>query len=137
VILLDANILVSAIAGVHTKRVLAETAARGVTLGVTEPQLLEAARVLTQKLGLTREEAEIALEAVSALVVPLGAESYAAAEPASRERLHRRAQADWPVLAAALMFDGGIWSHDRDFFGTGVPVWSSRNMRYAPAADSG
>jgi predicted nucleic acid-binding protein len=137
VILLDANILVSAIIGVQMKRVLAEAAARGVTLGVTEPQLLEAARVLTQELGLTREDTEIALEAISTIVVPLGTESYAAAEPAARERLHRRAQADWPVLAAALSVEGGIWSHDRDFFGTGVAVWSSRNMRYAPSADGG
>jgi predicted nucleic acid-binding protein len=131
VILLDANILVSAIMGVQTKRVLAAAIGQGLTLGVTEPQILESARVLTEKLGLTHEEAQLALEALTAVVVPVGAEFYGAKEEAARQRLHRRAQSDWPVLAAALTIDGGVWTHDRDFFGTGVPVWSSRNLRYA------
>jgi predicted nucleic acid-binding protein len=131
VILLDANILVSAIIGVQTKRVLAGAIQQGLILGVPEPQIREAVRVLTGKLGLTHQDAKIALETVMAGLIPLGAEFYEANEEAARQRLHRRAQSDWPVLAAALTIDGGIWTHDRDFFGTGVPVWSSRNLQYA------
>jgi predicted nucleic acid-binding protein len=131
VILLDANILISAIIGVQTRRVLADAIGRGLALGVPEPQILEAARVLTEKLGLTHEETQVALETVTATVVRLGAEFYRGKEEAARQRLHQRAQSDWPVLAAALTNEGGIWSHDRDFFGTGVPVWSSRNLKYA------
>jgi predicted nucleic acid-binding protein len=131
VILLDANILVSAIMGIQTRRVLAEAIGRGLTLGVPEPQILEAARVLTEKLSLTHEETRDALETVTATVIRLGAEFYSAKEEAAHQRLHERAQSDWPVLAAALTIDGGIWTHDRDFFGTGVPVWSSKNLKYA------
>lgn len=130
-IVLDANILVSAIMGVQTERVLAAAIGQGLTLGVPEAQILESARVLTEKLGFTHEEAQLALETVTAIVTPLGTEFYGAKEEAARHRLHQRAQSDWPVLAAALTIDGGIWTHDRDFFGTGVPVWSSRNLRYA------
>ena len=132
-ILLDANILVSAILGVQTKRVLAAAIERGVTLAIPEPQILESSRVLTEKLALTPERAQLAIETVTAVVTPLGANFYGAKETAARQRLHQRAQSDWPVLAAALTIDGGIWTHDRDFFGTGVPVWSSRNLKYAPA----
>lgn len=52
-IVLDANILVSAVLGRAVPRVLAAAHARGVTLTVAEPQILKAARVLVDKLGLT------------------------------------------------------------------------------------
>lgn len=130
-IVLDANILVSAVLGREAPRVLAAAHARGVTLAVTEPQILEAAAVLVGKLGLTQAEARRGLEAVTSLVTPLGLEFCVAMEAPARRRLHERAQGDWPVLAAALASEGGIWTHDRDFFGVGVPVWSSRNMVHA------
>ena len=130
-IVLDANILVAAVLGRAVPRVLAAAHTRGVSLAVTEPQILEAARVLIDKIGLTHAEARSGLEAVTALVTPLGMEFCAAMETPARRRLHDRAQSDWPVLAAALAAQGGIWSHDRDFFGVGVPVWSSRNMVHA------
>lgn len=130
-ILLDANILVSAVLGERVPRVLAAAHARGVSLAVPEAQLREAAGVLVEKLGLTEDDASQSLAAMTALVTVLPIEFYAAMESAARERLHARAQSDWPVLAAALAAQGGVWSHDRDFFGVGVPVWSSRNMQYA------
>jgi predicted nucleic acid-binding protein len=131
VIVLDANILVSAVAGKRTKRVLAEAVQRGVTLAATESQFLEAARVLVEKIGAPPADARLGLNALMAVVTPLAAESFVSMETAARRRLHARAQPDWPVLAAALACDGGIWSEDRDFFGVGAPVWSSRNMAYA------
>lgn len=65
------------------------------------------------------------------MAAPLALEFCTAMETHARRRLHERAQSDWSVLAAALAAEGGIWSHDRDFFGVGVPVWSSRNMIHA------
>lgn len=130
-IVLDANILVAAVLGRQVPRVLAAAHARGATLAVTEHQIVEAAEILTTKIGLTIAETRTGLEAITALVTPLGAEFCAATEAAARARLHERAQSDWPVLAAALAAAGGIWTHDRDFFGVGVPVWSSRNMQFA------
>lgn len=130
-ILLDANILVSAVLGTRAVRELAAAQARGVTLAVTDVQILEATRVLIEKIGLSEEQVRGALEAIAALLTPVGAELYAGMEAPARQRLHNRAQSDWPVLAAALASAGGIWTEDRDFFGVGVPVWSSRNMQYA------
>ncbi|MBP6011133.1 MAG: nucleotide-binding protein [Alphaproteobacteria bacterium] len=130
-IVLDANILVAAVLGRQVPRVLTAAHARGVALAVTEVQILEAAQVLIDKIGLTEAEARKGLEAVTALVMPLSQEFCAAMKAPARRRLHERAQSDWPVLAAALAAEGAIWSHDRDFFGVGVPVWSSRNMAYA------
>lgn len=130
-IVLDANILVSAVAGKLVKRVVVDAHARAVALAAPEPQLGEAFRVLTDKVGLSTAQTRAGLTALTAIVTPLAPEFYAPMEAAARRRLHARAQSDWPVLAAALAADGGIWSHDRDLFGVGVPVWSSRNMQYA------
>jgi predicted nucleic acid-binding protein len=86
------------------------------------------------KLGFTRADAEEVLDAAMDSVALLAPEFYAAKEAEARQRLHEGGQSDWPILAAALAGGGAIWSHDRDFFGVGVPVWSSRNMRFAAAA---
>lgn len=43
-------------------------------------------------------------------------------------RLREGGQSDWPSLAAAIALDCAIWSEDVDYFGTGVAVWSSRNV---------
>ena len=32
---------------------------------------------------------------------------------------------DWPTVALALAIDAGIWSEDRDFFGSGLTTWST------------
>lgn len=130
-IVLDANILVSAVLGQQTRRVLARAVDGGVALSVPEPQLVEAARVLIDKIGLSAEETAEALDAVTNSVRPLALEFYTGRESAARARLHLRGQPDWPVLAAALAADGGVWSHDRDFFGVGVPLWSTRNIQFA------
>ncbi len=130
-IILDANILVAAILGRQVPRVLAHAHGRGVALAAPEPQIVEAARVLIDKIGLTEAEARRGLEAIAEIVTPLAPEFWRHLESDARRRLHARAETDWPVLAAALAAEGGVWSHDHDFFGVGAPVWSSRNMAYA------
>ena len=32
---------------------------------------------------------------------------------------------DWPVVASALFMDCPIWTEDTDFFGIGLPVWTT------------
>ncbi|KPF72684.1 hypothetical protein IP69_02060 [Bosea sp. AAP35] len=38
---------------------------------------------------------------------------------------------DAHILALAWAYDADIWSHDRDFAGTGWPSWSSANLAAA------
>ena len=35
---------------------------------------------------------------------------------------------DAPTVALALALDCGIWTSDRDFFGCGVPVWTTETL---------
>ena len=43
----------------------------------------------------------------------------------ARERIDRRDEDDWPVLAAALALGCPIWTEDTDFFGCGVATWTT------------
>lgn len=44
---------------------------------------------------------------------------------------------DAHILALAWTYDADIWSHDRDFAGTGWPSWSSANLAAALAEEAG
>ena len=52
-------------------------------------------------------------------------ETYVPFEAVARERIDRRDQDDWPVLASALALGCPIWTEDTDFFGSGVATWTT------------
>ena len=41
------------------------------------------------------------------------------------QRLKKRDEEDWPVLATALALECPIWTEDADFFGAGVATWTT------------
>ena len=52
---------------------------------------------------------------------------YGQYEAEARDRVPRDPN-DWPTVAVALALDAGIWTNDRDFFGCGVPVWTTQTL---------
>ena len=46
----------------------------------------------------------------------------------ARERLGDRDPDDWPILASALAIGCPIWTEDTDFFGCGVPTWTTSRV---------
>jgi predicted nucleic acid-binding protein len=52
-------------------------------------------------------------------------EAYSGFETIARQRLERRDENDWPILAAALALRCPIWTEDTDFFGCGVATWTT------------
>ena len=46
-------------------------------------------------------------------------------ESQARDRLKGRDEDDWPYLALALVMDCPIWTEDKDFFGSGIPTWTT------------
>lgn len=52
-------------------------------------------------------------------------EVYESLRAAALSRIESRDPDDWPILAAALMIECPIWTEDQDFFGTGVPTWTT------------
>jgi predicted nucleic acid-binding protein len=52
---------------------------------------------------------------------------YGRYEAEARDRVPRDPN-DWPTVALALAMDASIWTVDEDFFGCGVPVWTTQTL---------
>lgn len=102
---------------------------RAVRIATTAHNAFELHRNLLN-LGLSEVTAR---ERVSAALGPftlLEPDEYQHLAQAADARLQKGGKSDWPLLAAALATRASIWSEDRDFFGTGVPVWTTANLRF-------
>jgi predicted nucleic acid-binding protein len=82
------------------------------------PQILERRKVLVAP-------ALAMLHLVGGLVQTVEIETYSQFESIARERIDRRDEDDWPILASALALDCPIWTEDTDFFGCGVATWTT------------
>lgn len=129
--IVDANILVSAVLDSSVN--LERATVAGLDLIVPDAQLAEAKKVLAKKFAFDDGDAAEAVDAVAGAMAVVDTGSLVEGEADARARLGARGQSDWPVLAAAMMLDGHIWTKDRDFFGVGVAVWSPGNIRFAGA----
>ncbi|MFT4051877.1 MAG: PIN domain-containing protein [Microbacterium sp.] len=65
------------------------------------------------------------MDAVRLLVEELPAEVTDPMQAKALQRIGRRDPDDWPIAAAALILDCPIWTEDKDFFGAGIPTWTS------------
>jgi predicted nucleic acid-binding protein len=69
--------------------------------------------------------AMLVLDLVAGLVQAVDIETYEPFEDLARQRIARRDEDDWPILAAALALDCPIWTEDTDCFGCGVATWTT------------
>lgn len=137
VLVLDTNILVSAILGVRDSTVLAHVS-RHRALIASEDLARELRLVVARIDGRKAQRAEALLEAIEVI----DKETYAANLDAARSALRNAprsrngSMSDAHILALAWTFDADIWSHDRDFAGTGWPSWSSANLAAALSTEA-
>ena len=126
-LVLDANILIRAVLGSRVLSLLRKYADR-VEFVAPETAFQEAREWLPEILERRRLPATPALAAldlIAGFVQRLECEVYAQYEAVARQRIDKRDEDDWPVLAAALAFDCPIWTEDTDFFGCGVATWTT------------
>ena len=126
-LVLDANILIRAVLG---SRVLAllRTYARQVEFLAPATAFEEAREKLPEVLARRKVPVAPAMAMLDQLVdavQTVDAETYQSFEHLARQRIARRDEDDWPVLAAALALDCAIWTGDTDFFGCGVATWTT------------
>ena len=127
-LIVDANVLTSAVLG-RSIDLLVELVERGVRLLVPLRMMIETQKVLEHHARIGPAEAFRRVALLAELVEVIGPQHYAVEEEGARRRLSIAGQSDWPVLAASLTLDASIWTNDRHFFGVGVPVWSTDNIR--------
>ena len=92
----------------------------------TRHELAKRVAIVAERHGLMADERDALLSnAIATLnaslnVVPT--EAYAPFEATARGRIPQD-PSDWPSVALALAIDVGVWTEDRDFFGSGLATW--------------
>jgi predicted nucleic acid-binding protein len=69
----------------------------------------------------------IIADMIDARIQPIPQAVYLDWEAEARERIPRDPN-DWPTVALALALDAAIWTADADFFGCGLPVWTTDSL---------
>jgi predicted nucleic acid-binding protein len=126
-LVLDANILVRAVLGSRVPWLLGKYAAYVEFVGpdTVFRKAREELPAILERRGVPADTAMAAFGALSLLVQTIEFETYSPFEPAARQRLARRDEDDWPVLAVALALNCPIWTEDNNFFGCGVATWTT------------
>lgn len=65
------------------------------------------------------------LDHLSRLVEIVDRSLYQEYEASARERMISRDEDDWPILATSLLPECPVWTEDRDFFGSGISIWTT------------
>lgn len=140
-LIVDANIVLGMVLGARNRSTWRQAQAHRRLLMSVEAvtEVMTVASHMLDRLPTAVKRAE---ELIELLNVP-SADRYDAVLDAARIML-RNAPAsrngsdkDAHILALAWSCDADIWSHDRDFAGTGWPSWSSANLAAALAEEAG
>ena len=134
-LVVDANILVTAVLGRIGPDLLLRVGQTKVL--VTTPRAEHEARRVLRDPRLQRPADDAVADAAFAIVTAQPVEYFDFLQNDAARCLTdavasaNGSVADAHVLALAWAADADIWSHDRDFGGTGWPSWSTRNLRSA------
>lgn len=77
------------------------------------------------------------LDRFEGLIHPLAEPTYLDAREEALARIAARDEREWPILAVALTLEVPIWTEDQDFFGAGVPTWTTGRVRLYFTAGNG
>ncbi len=129
-IVLDANILIRAVLGSRVRELILANADH-VHFFVPNVCVDDARHYLPPILASRQVDPVPAMAVLDGLlqyVEVLENEWLEDVESSARLRMRQRDEADWPVLAAAMVLDCPIWTQDADFFGVGVVTWSTAHI---------
>ena len=126
-LVLDANILIRAVPGSRVLGLLRKYAGQ-IEFLAPDTAFQEAREHLPEILmarGVPVAPAMVALDRVAGIVNTAAPDTCLPFESIARDRIDRRDEDDWPVLASALALDCPIWTEDTDFFGCGTATWTT------------
>ena len=127
VIVLDANILIRAVLGNKVKTLITANI-ETVDFFTPDVCLADAQKylpILFEKRSIPAEPALILLNSLTSLLHVVDDLVYKSSIEEAQLRIKSRDIQDWPVVATALTLNCPIWTEDQDFFGTGIPTWTS------------
>ncbi len=126
-IVLDANILLRAALGTRVRHLLRafEDSVRFYAPDVCFEEARQYLPGIVERRGGAPEPALSVLVEIGRLVEAVDRTLYGDLATKARERVEVRDPKDWPVVAVALLLGVPIWTEDQDFFGTGIPTWTT------------
>lgn len=140
-LVLDANILIRAVLGRRVRQIIA-THADHVSFFAPAVAYDDASAYLPTLLAkrhLDDAGTSAALDFLDTLrrtVHSVPADAYERHRAEALTRIESRDPDDWPILATALALECPIWTEDQDFFGAGVPTWTTDRVElYLRTAD--
>lgn len=129
-LVIDANILIRAVFGQRVRELMVQSSEH-VAFYMAEPNFDEACHyigLLASQRGIDEAIWRAALDTAMTAIQLVGQAELATVETEARARIAQRDERDWPALAAALLMDCPIWTEDQDFFGAGVPTWTTATV---------
>lgn len=126
-LVLDANILIRLVLGRRVRELVLEHA-DDVAFFTPAVCYDDARKYLPGLLVARRVDPGPAVEVLNgfeAIVRAVEEPVYSSARAEALARIELRDAKDWPVLATALVLALPVWTEDQDFFGTGVPTWTT------------
>lgn len=126
-LILDANIILRAVFGRRVRNLL-DTYDKTVIF-YTPFTCFEEARKYVPEIAKHKEiPSDLSmsfLEKIQLMLEIVDSGSYEPFEAMARSRIDSRDPNDWPVVATALLLNLPIWTEDQDFFGAGIPTWTT------------
>lgn len=127
VIVLDANIIIRAVLGNKVRTLITENIGK-VDFFTPDVCIADAQKylpLLFEKRSMPAEPALILLNNLKPLLQIMDEIIYEQEIEEAQLRIKNRDIHDWPIVATALTLNCPIWTEDQDFFGTGVPTWTT------------
>ncbi len=107
-------------------------------LYIAEPMWSEVLHELRQRITIMHDRGRLAtgsseqsydriVELLRGSVTVVPRAEYDQLERVARLRIPRDPN-DWPTVALAMRLDAAIWTSDYDFFGCGLPTWTTETL---------
>ena len=129
-LVLDANILIRAVLGRRVRELLITYAPQCPFLvpDATLAEVREHLPAILERRAIPADPALAVLDGLCRLLEVIESDIYSPFEIPARARLAGRDEQDWPVLAVALCLKCPVWTEDTDFFGIGIPTWTTGHV---------
>lgn len=129
-LVLDANILIRAVLGKKVRELLFKYCDE-VDFFTPDVCMHDAKKylpILFDKRSIPYEPAMNVLMQIETLLNFVNYDIYQERENDAKKRIKTRDLNDWPIIATSLVLGAPVWTEDQDFFGTGVPVWTTNRI---------
>jgi len=127
ILVLDANIIIRAVLGERVKKFLINNI-EAVDFFTPDTCIKEVEKylpILFEKRSLSSDLALDIFSKVKPLLQVVDKSIYYERAADAQQRIKDRDFFDWPAVATALIFNCPIWTEDKDFFGVGIPTWTT------------